>query len=181
MARLSAAQWEKVRADYEVRGISIREAARKFGVSDVAVGKKARAEAWIQGKSSHLVERKVSALKEIANIDEESSQFSKVEQMTIDKVARERLRAEGILAELDVALGRKAIALLAATESPDDVETLSRVRRNIAPVQPKTASETTVNVNQAQQQGQAQIQALSPRDALAELVRRSQAIEAGGG
>ena len=64
MARLTVEQWEQARAAYEVRGISLGEVARQFGVSDVAVGKHARKEGWIQGKSSGLADKKVKSIRE---------------------------------------------------------------------------------------------------------------------
>jgi hypothetical protein len=44
MPRLTAKQWEQARAEYEVRGIGLRETSRAFGVSVAAVSKKAKAE-----------------------------------------------------------------------------------------------------------------------------------------
>lgn len=42
MARLTSEQWEQARAEYEVRGVSLGEVARRFGVSQQAASKRAR-------------------------------------------------------------------------------------------------------------------------------------------
>ena len=55
MARLTSEQWEQARAEYEVRGVSLGEVARRFGVSQQAASKRARKEGWKQGKSCGVV------------------------------------------------------------------------------------------------------------------------------
>lgn len=44
MARLTDRQWEQARAEYEVRGISLGEVAKSFGVATSSVSRKAKAE-----------------------------------------------------------------------------------------------------------------------------------------
>lgn len=82
-----------------------------------------------------------------------------------------------MLASLDVALATKAIALANQATKADELETLSRARKNLAPAQQAAASQTTVNV---QQQAQAGISVQSPRDALAEIVRQAAETPEGG-
>ena len=48
MARLTSEQWEQARAEYEVRGVSLGEVARRFGVSQQAASKRARKEGRLQ-------------------------------------------------------------------------------------------------------------------------------------
>ena len=170
MARLTAEQWEQARAEYEVRGVSFKVIAKEFGVSDVAVGKRASKEGWVQGKSSHLVEKKTNAIKMLYDVEMQSLPLSQTFQTTIDDVVRERLEADHLLAQLDKALMLKAHAILAKVELPEDWEIMTRGRRNLAPAQ-APASQTTVNV---QQQTQAGISVQSPRDALAEIVRQAE-------
>lgn len=166
MGRLTLEQWEQARAEYEVRGISLREVAKIFGVSDMAVRKKANKEGWEQGKSSHMVEKKVAIIKAAAEFEKESSQLPRTLQHTIDTVANEKLEEAGYTASFGKAIARRGIEL-AAKAKADELETLSRAHKNISPQVAKEPSSTTVNVNQQQAQGQ-QIQ--SPKDALAEIV-----------
>ena len=112
--------------------------------------KKARVEDWQQAKGKELVEKKVKAIKAMKEVEAESKQLPLTLQFTFDEVVRERLRAEGLLVSLDVAIAAKGIELLRKTSSPEDLETISRARRNLAPPQPKTEPQTTVNVTQTQ-------------------------------
>lgn len=171
MGRLTSDQWEQVKADYEVRGTSLKELAKRYGVDRAAISRKAKKEGWIQGKSHTLVERKVTAIKEIAQINSESHTLPVTFQHTIDSVVKERLQADGLMASLDVAICAKAIELARAASSPEELESLSRTRKNLAPQIPKEG--TTVNVQQA---NCASIPA-NPRDTLAELVREAKQEE----
>lgn len=161
MARLSAEQWEQARAEYEVRGASMGDIARKYGVTTGAVCQRAKKEGWIQGKTKYLVDKKVSAIKALAEFGMETKNLPYNFRHTIETVARERLQAEGLLANFDVALAAKGLELLQTVESIADFELLARSRRHLA--QQKESS-TTVNVNQQQAQG-----FLSPRDAIIEM------------
>lgn len=173
MARLTPEQWEQARAEYEVRGVSLGVIAEHFGVSDVAVGKRARKEGWTKGKSSDIVEKKVNAIKLLYDIERQSSDLPQTFRTTIDDVVRERLEADHLLAQLDKALMLKAHAILAKVELPEDWEIMTRGRRNLAPAQAHS-TQTTVNV---QQQAQAGISVQSPRDALVEIVRQAEETE----
>lgn len=179
MGRLDTQTWERARAEYEVRGISLGEVAKRFGVNISTVSRRAKADGWIQGKLQPLAEQKVAAVKALHDYKAKTQDLPVTFQLTLEDVARTRLQADEALAALDVALANKTREMLARTDDPEVVETLSRARKNIAPTSAKGA-ETTVNVNQqqAQEQQGARVQPLSPRDALAELVRRSRAAEA---
>lgn len=76
MARPSSEQWAEVKAAYEIKNISIRELAASFGLSDTAVRKKANAEGWIKGGSSHLVDANIKVINDIKEISSQSSQLS---------------------------------------------------------------------------------------------------------
>ncbi len=177
MARLKPEQWEQARAEYEVRGVSLGDVAKCFDVATSSVSRRARAEGWVQGKMQDLAERKVAAVKELAAVETQTQDLPLRFQHTLQSVVQERLQAEGMLASLDVALAAKAITLANQASSPDEIEALSRARKNLAPAQQAPAQQTTVTVNQQQ----AQSAAMSPRDALAEIVRQSdEVIEDGG-
>ena len=153
MARLTSEQWEQARAEYEVRGVSLGEVARRFGVSQQAASKRARKEGWKQGKSCGQV-----------------TTF----RSTIDDVVRERLEADHLFAQFDKALILKAHAVLSKVELPEEWETMTRGRRNLAPQQERG---TTVNVSQqasAQAAALAGASVLSPRDALNEILEQEQ-------
>lgn len=145
MARLSATQWEKARAEYEVRGISLGAVAELFGVDRAAVSRRAKKESWVQGKNHGVVEKKVTALKALAEADEESHALPVTFQHTVETVVRERLQAEGMLASLDVALASRGVVLASGAKTADEWEMMTRGRRNLAPQVQRGIS---VNVNQ---------------------------------
>ena len=133
MARLTSEQWEQARAEYEVRGVSLGEVARRFGVSQQAASKRARKEGWKQGKSCGVVEKKVSAIKALYEVEQESCDLPTTFRATIDDVVRERLEADHLFAQFDKALILKAHAVLSKVELPEEWETMTRGRRNLAP------------------------------------------------
>jgi hypothetical protein len=92
-------------------------------------------------------------------------------QPTVDDVVRERLKAENLLASLDGVLARKGLMLARAVKDSAELETLTRCRRNLAPQQ----KEPQVKVDVTQQQAQGI--ALTPREAMAEIIRQAQAAD----
>lgn len=133
MPRLNQKLWEKARADHEVIGMGLAAIAKKYGVTTAAAMKKARADGWEKAKSKALVDKKVLAIQQLAEVDIESSKLSLTSQFTFDAVVRERLQAEGLLANLDVVLASKGVQLAKAVASPEEWETMTRGRRNLSP------------------------------------------------
>ena len=133
MARLSAEQWEQARAEYEVRGVSLGEVAKAFGVATSSVSRRARAEGWTQGKMQDLVERKVAAAKEMQAVETQMQELP--------------LRTEGAALNFARAVAMKGTAMTKTAESPAELELLSRAARNVMP-QVDKGEHTTVNVQQ---------------------------------
>lgn len=169
MARLTDRQWEQARAEYEVRGISLGEVAKSFGVATSSVSRKAKAEGWTQGKMQDLVAQKVACVKGLAEVNAKTQELPERFQWTIERVAKERLKAEGALAEFDRAIIQKGIELAGKAKDVDSLEVLARVHKHLVPPQPKET--TTVNVSQ---QAGTMIRPLSPREALQELAKQAQ-------
>ena len=97
MARLSAAQWEQAKAEYEVRGTSLKRLAQQFRVDRAALSRKAKKEGWVQSKSQYLIEKRINAINEMALIDAKSHTLPKAFQNVIDAMVWEKLKAEGLL------------------------------------------------------------------------------------
>lgn len=153
MARLTNAQWAQAQAEYEVRGVSLGEIAKIYRVATSSVSRKAKADGWTQGKMQDLLERKVAAVKALAEVETQTQALPLRLQYTLQSVVQERLQAEGMIASLDIALAVKSIELAALATRPDEVEILSRARRNLAPSAQQAA--TTVTVNQQANAGAA--------------------------
>lgn len=142
--------------------------AKRFGGSQQAVSKKAKKELWTQGKIVPLVEKKVSIVKSLYEIENESCELPTIFKTTFDDVVRERLENEYMLMRFDKALLLKGQALLTRVKSVGDWEMMTRGRRNLTPAQAKG---TTVNISQQQAQAALAIKELSPRDALTDLLQ----------
>lgn len=147
MARLSVEQWEQARAEYEVRGVSLGEVAKAFGVATSSVSRRARAEGWTQGKMQDLVERKVAAAKEMQAVETQMQELPLRFQLTMHEVVQERLRTEGAALNFARAVAMKGTAMTKTAESPAELELLSRAARNVMP-QVDKGQHTTVNVQQ---------------------------------
>lgn len=125
-----------------------------------------------KGKSCGVVDKKVNAIKALYEVEQESCGLPTTFRATIDDVVRERLEADHLFARFDKALLLKAQAILANVDRPEEWETMTRGRRNLAPQQERG---TTVNVSQqASAQAAAVASALSPRDALNEILEQEQ-------
>jgi len=146
MPRLKPEQWEKARAEYEVRGVSFKVIAELFGVTKSAVALKARQEIWQKGKLDGLVEKKANALKELAEVNEETLLLPESFQKKVSDAAYMRAKVDVDLANFDRALLAKGREILPSISKPEELEAMSRISKNLSR-QPKE-QQTTVNVNQ---------------------------------
>lgn len=166
MARLTADQWERARAAYEVRGASLKEIAKRFGVSVAVLSRRGGAEGWTRGQWRALAERKADAVRELAEVERESETLSAPCREALEEAVRERTETECALARFDQALIQRGLELLEGVEEPAQWEILTRGRRNLHPDRERQG--TTVNVSQQQAQ-QARQTVLTPKEALAEI------------
>lgn len=172
MARLTGEQWEQAKAEYEVRGVSLGDISKRYCVNVSSVSRRAKAEGWTQGKMQGLAERKVNALKELAQVETQTQDLPLRFQVTLDDVVKERLEADQLLVRFDKSLLLKAQGILEGVKTPEEWETMTRGRRNLAPPQERGA---TVNVSQ-QASAQAAFVATSvpaPDSALRDALRGS--------
>ena len=151
MPRLTDEQWEKVRAEYEVRGKTMLGLSKEFGIDIAAISRKAKSQTWIQGKSQTLVEKKVSVVKQLAEVEIESQTLTPLEKFTVEDVVRERLQAEGMLASFDLALMQTGVRVLNSVKDPSAWESMTRGRRNLSPERPATGVNVNVNQNSTAQ------------------------------
>lgn len=99
MARLTDEQWQLARADYEVRGVSIRQLAKDYDVAPSTVSRRANKEGWIEGKTQHLVERKVKAVIELNETQQQMQHLNATEISVVDNEVARRLRYEKMFTE----------------------------------------------------------------------------------
>ena len=148
MGRLTQEQWELIRVDFEVRGDNVSQLSRTYGVDRAAISRHAQKHGWIARKSHTLIEKKISAAKQLVEIEAESHALTALEKFTIAQVVQARLQSEGLLASFDAALAIKGIAFAQGVTSIDQWEVLTRGRKNLTPASQQSVS---VNVNQTSQ------------------------------
>lgn len=114
MARLNEAQWQQVKAAYEVRNLSNRELADKFQVSEGAIRLRAKEGGWIKGQSTHLVDKNISILNDIKSLGAQTTQLSTQHQAAISDEVQFRIDSDKDMA----AIQTKANLLINAIDSP---------------------------------------------------------------
>ncbi|MBS9779911.1 MAG: hypothetical protein KGV51_04720 [Moraxellaceae bacterium] len=149
MARLTNDQWQIVRADYEIQGLSYRELVEKHGISKATISRRANKENWLQGKVEHIVQKKVEVLTELDSISEQVEKLPPLEQQTIDKEVAERLAREKIFIDSAMRNQRKADSMLGSAEELSELNTHSQItarnKETVLGKQPQTA----VQINNA--------------------------------
>ena len=121
MARLTDAQWEKVRVDHEVNGMSFSELERKYGVNNSNISRRAKKEGWNQTETQNLITATVENEKEKLALRNETQRLnatlrSAVQEEVFDRLAFELQNNADFQAARD-----KARALLAETDKMGDV------------------------------------------------------------
>ncbi len=96
MARLTQEQWELVRADFETSKLSLSQLSDKYGVHKSNISKRAKTESWEKGKTQHLVEKKVNAIKELHETQQQTQHLNATTQQAINSEVQKRLEAEKI-------------------------------------------------------------------------------------
>ncbi len=96
MARLTPEQWEVVRAEFETTNASLAQLSERHGVHKSNISKRAKAEQWEKGKTQHLVEKKVNAIKELHETQQQTQHLNATTQQAIDCEVQKRLEAEAI-------------------------------------------------------------------------------------
>lgn len=108
MARLNKEQWEVARADFEVRGLSMRDIATKYNVNASTVSRRASKEGWTEGKAQHIVSKKFNAIKDLEETQQEMQQLNATQQVAVDAEVAQRLLHEKIFT--DAALSNQKVA-----------------------------------------------------------------------
>ena len=121
MARLTDAQWEKVRVDHEVNGMSFSELERKYGVNNSNISRRAKKEGWNQTETQNLIAATVENEKEKLALRNETQRLNATLRSAVQEEVFDRLAFE-LQSNADFQAARdKARALLAETDKMGDV------------------------------------------------------------
>ena len=127
MARLPQEVWEKIRADYEARGLSFSELAEMYGVNKSNISRRAKAEGWNQAETQRLIAATVENEKEKLALRNETQRLnatlrSAVQEEVFDRLAFELQNNADFQAVRD-----KAMGLLAGTDKIGEVKQVADV------------------------------------------------------
>lgn len=148
MARLSAEQWTMARADYEIRGLSVTEVAKKYGCAKSAVSMRAKSEGWQAGKTEQAVTDKVNAIMQLARVEQETElKLNATERAVFDTVVMDDVafRAQND-ADLE-AVCRHMMTLLPGLDKPADVKAAAETLRIARESRLGKTPDTAIQIN----------------------------------
>lgn len=154
MARLTQAQWEAARADYEIGGLTQREIADKYDVTAGAVGQKASKEKWrTKQKTKQDKDKKASAIIDLVKVEQETKQeLSKTEQAVFDIVVADEVEFR-LQNDADMQIVRdKAMELLRGVDKASDVKGIMDTLRVQREARLGKAPDTAIQINSQAQE-----------------------------
>lgn len=147
MARLTEAQWDAVRADYEVRRMSFGELADKYGVNKSNISRRAKADGWNQEQTQRLIDATVENEKEKIAIRNATQQVNATVRNAMQEVVFDRLAFE-LQNNADFQTVRdKAMAILQGTDKMGDVKQAADVIKMQREAMLGKTPDTMVQVN----------------------------------
>jgi len=104
--------WDAIRTDHEIHGMSYSQLMDKYGVSKGALSKQANKEGWAKAKGEPIIRRHVNAIKELKESSDESEQLKGSQKLAVHLEVDRRLRLEGIFMSAIEYNQRKATSLI---------------------------------------------------------------------
>nr|DAN84303.1 MAG TPA: SatD family (SatD) [Caudoviricetes sp.] len=148
MARLTAEQWAVARADFEIRGLSVTEVAKKYGCAKSSVSERAKAEGWKPNKTEQAVAEKSNAIIKLARTELETEQnLTPAERAVFDAVVMDDVtfRAQND-ADLE-AVCKHIMALLPGVDKPADAKVIVEALRIARECRLGKTPDTAIQIN----------------------------------
>ena len=155
MPRLTDKQWNLVKADYTVNGMSYTQLSDKYNVDKAAISRKAKSEAWTKAKNQQVVDKKVNALIELNECQLQTQQMTIEEQLKVEDSVKHELVMKGINQNFEQTLMGKAVDIARGIDVQEDdyaagkVVQLSSAYKNMN--SHKNPQQTVINNTNAQQ------------------------------
>jgi len=99
VARLSKEQWEALRVDYEVKGMTLSELSSKYGADRGNISKRSKKYNWQREKVQQIIGDKISAAKALGDIAERTTTLDSNVVIAIEKEVDRRMRLEGLFTD----------------------------------------------------------------------------------
>ena len=141
MARLTPELWAMARADYEIRGLSVTELAKKYGCAKSAVSMRAKADGWQAGKTEQAVTEKANAIITLAQIEQQTEQkLNATERAVFDVAVMEND------ADMET-ICKHIMALLPGMDKPADVKAAAETLRIARESRLGKTPDTAIQIN----------------------------------
>ncbi len=151
MARLTKEEWQKVRIEYEIKGMSHAELAEKYHLPRSTVAYQSSTKGWIKGKAENAVQKKAQIYRDLKAIEKETEHFTAWEKAALDIEARSRAKMQLFFEDSAIKNQKAANSMLMKQVEEGNIcgiESHARITaRNRETVLGKTP-ETQVNVQQ---------------------------------
>jgi hypothetical protein len=149
MARLTAEKWAEVKAKWCVGKKTNRELADEYGVSHVAIQKRAIAELWEKLNESivdNAIESRAMLTREVTKVTKNADLVTFHVETEIDRLARRKVFAESVGDKLLKAVDDS----IPLCEKPSDVKDLATAFKSVYEPMFKTAPDTAIQINNNQ-------------------------------
>lgn len=146
MARLSETEWDQLKADWCTDHYSNRDLGERYGVSNVAITKRAKNEGWEKLPKSivdNFVENKIQTTKAINEVSKVSKVSVANLEESLDKVATDKARFH----EVGANIMNKINSMLDVVDNPAEVKELAMAHKAIYEPRFKTSPDTAIQIN----------------------------------
>ncbi len=151
MARLTTEQWQQAKADYEIGGLSQRQVAEKYKVSNSTVSERAKKECWEVDKTEHLKDRKANAIIELAKTELQTEHLNRTERTALDGYVADEVEFR-LQNDKDMeAVRDKAMQLLDGVDRVSDVKGIMDTLRIQREARLGKAPDTAIQINNNEQ------------------------------
>lgn len=164
MARLSAEQWDKVKADWCTGAYTYQQLSELHGVSDAAIIKKKNIEGWIalsSGVVDGYVEARAQAKLAIAEVSKVSKVSSTNLENSLDRVTVRRMRAEDIGMNVLETINSQIMNC----QEPKDAKELALGFKAVYEPMFKTTPDTAIQINNSNQPQGLSVEFIKPKGA----------------
>ena len=148
MARLTPELWAMARADFEIRGLSVTELAKKYGCAKSSVSERAKAEGWKPNKTEQAATEKANAIIKLAQTELETEQkLTPTERAVFDAVVMDDVafRAQND-ADMET-ICKHIMALLPGMDKPADVKAAAETLRIARESRLGKTPDTAIQIN----------------------------------
>lgn len=146
MARLAGEEWDKLKADWCTGHYTHRELGERYGVSNVAITKKAKAENWEKLKKEivqEYIDSRIKTRQEVAKVSEVTKVSSANLSASLDRVADDKARFN----EVGVEIIERISELVGIATSGNEIKDLAVAHKSIYEPRFKAAPDTAIQIN----------------------------------